>query len=88
LKPTPSASSVLTRPCTSTRPEFGGRIPATVRMSVDLPAPLAPTTPSTWPSGTSKETFLSAWISRTTFSRRPSLSTVFLSVGADSSDVR
>jgi hypothetical protein len=57
-------------------------------MSVDLPAPLAPTTPRTCPSGTSKETFLSALISRTTFWRRPSLSTVLLSVGADSSDVR
>jgi len=72
LNPTPSASSVLTRPSTSTRPRVGGRIPATVRMSVDLPAPLTPTVPSTVPWGTSNETFLSAWISRTMRSRRPS----------------
>ena len=39
--------------------------PATVRISVDLPAPLAPTTPSTVPCATSKETSLSASISRT-----------------------
>ena len=79
---------MLTRPWTSTRPWFGGRIPATVRISVDLPAPLAPTTPSTWPCGTSKETSRSASISRTTRSRRPSRSTVLLNVGAESSDVR
>src|SRR5215212_7389860 len=88
LKPTPSDSSVLTRPLTSTRPTVGGRMPATVRMSVDLPAPLAPTTPMTLPCGTSNDTFLSAWISRMTRSRRPSRSSVLLSVGARSSDVR
>ena len=39
------------------------------RISVDLPAPLAPTTPITLPCGTSNETFLTASISRTTRSR-------------------
>ena len=56
LKPTPSASSVETRPCTTMRPLLGGRMPATARMSVDLPAPLAPTTPRTAPGMTSTET--------------------------------
>jgi hypothetical protein len=88
LKPTPRASSVLTRPLTSTRPSVGGRIPATVRISVDLPAPLAPTTPMTLPWGTSNETCLSAFTSRITRSRRPNRSTVDLNVGRASSDVR
>ncbi len=88
LKPTPSDSSVLTRPWTSTRPVVGGRMPATVRMSVDLPAPFAPTTPSTFPCGTSNDTFFSASISRMIRSRRPSLRSVLLSVGLRSSDVR
>ena len=57
-------------------------MPAIVRTSVDLPAPLAPTIPSTVPCGTSNETFRTASISRTIFSRRPSLSTVERSVGA------
>ena len=63
-------------------------MPATVRMSVDLPAPLAPTTPMTLPCGTLNVTFLSASISRTIRSRRPSRVSVLLSVGAFSSDVR
>ena len=63
-------------------------MPAIVRTSVDLPAPLAPTMPSTVPCGTSKVTPRTASISRTIFSRRPSLSTVERSVGARSSDVR
>ena len=88
LKPTPSDSSVLTRPSTSIRPRVGGRMPATLRISVDLPAPLAPTTPSTLPCGTVNETSLSASTSRITRSRRPSRSSVLLSVGARSSDVR
>ena len=57
-------------------------------MSVDLPAPLAPTTPSTLPCGTSNDTCLSASISRMIRSRRPSRSIVLFSVGARSSDVR
>src|SRR3954464_6626602 len=88
LKPTPSASSVLTWPSTVTRPLVGGRMPAIVRSSVDLPAPLAPTTPSTDPWRTSKETCLTASISRMMRSRRPSRSSVVLSVGLRSSDVR
>jgi len=60
LKPTPSASSVETRPRTSTRPCVGGRIPESARSRVDLPAPLWPMTPSTVPCGTSKETPLTA----------------------------
>src|SRR3954451_11852433 len=88
LKPTPRASSVLTRPWISTRPSLGGRMPAIVRTSVDLPAPLAPTMPSTSPCGTSKETFRPASISRTIRSRRPSRSTVERSVGARSRLVR
>jgi hypothetical protein len=79
---------VDTRPWTSTRPLVGGRIPAIVRTSVDLPAPLAPTTPRTEPRGTSNETFLTALISRTIFSRRPMRSRVVLSVGVFSSAVR
>jgi hypothetical protein len=88
LKPTPSASSVLTRPWISTRPSLGGRMPAIVRTSVDLPAPLAPTMPSTSPCGTSKLTLRTASISRTIFSRRPSRVTVERSVGAFSRLVR
>src|SRR5215217_4850483 len=56
-------------------------IPAIVRTSVDLPAPLAPTIPSTVPCGISNETFLTAWISRTTFSPRPNRVTMLRSVG-------
>ena len=63
-------------------------MPAIVRTSVDLPAPLAPTTPSTVPCGTSKVTSRTASISRTTRSRRPSRSTVERSVGARSKLVR
>src|SRR4051794_4444036 len=88
LKPTPSASSVLTRPWTSTRPRVGGRMPATVRMSVDLPAPLAPMMPSTLPCGTSSDTSSTALISRTTRSRRPTRTSVLRSVGRRSSAVR
>ena len=63
-------------------------MPAIVRSSVDLPAPLAPMTPSTVPCWTSKETSLTASISRTTRSRRPNRSSVLFSVGRRSSDVR
>src|SRR3954451_1138185 len=88
LKPTPSARRVLTRPWISTRPSLGGRMPAIVRTKVDLPAPLAPTMPSTSPCGTSKVTLRTASISRTIFSRRPSRVTVERSVGAFSRLVR
>src|SRR4051794_5716223 len=88
LKPTPRARSVDTRPRTSTRPVVGGRMPAIVRTSVDLPAPLAPRMPRTEPCVTSSETPLSASISRTMRSRRPRRSSVLLKVGWRSSDVR
>src|SRR5215216_2071018 len=88
LKPTPSASSVLTRPYTSIRPDVGGRIPAIVRTSVDLPAPFAPTIPSTVPCGIENETSLTASTSRTTFSPRPRLEIIPRSVGRRSNDVR
>src|SRR3954447_13029785 len=88
LKPTPRASSVETRPRTSTRPEVGGRMPAIVRTRVDLPAPFAPTMPSTEPCCTSSDTFLTASSSCTIRSRRPSRSSVLLNVGFFSSDVR
>src|SRR5829696_5891867 len=87
LKPTPSASSVLTRPNTSIRPRVGGRMPATVRTSVDLPAPLAPTIPSTVPFGTSNDMCLTASISRTTRSPRPMRLTMPRSVGRASNVV-
>src|SRR5215207_5650615 len=88
LKPTPSASSVLTRPYTSIRPLVGGRMPAIVRTSVDLPAPFAPTIPSTVPCGIENETSFTAFTSRTTFSPRPRLPIIPRSVGRCSNDVR
>src|SRR5215218_590182 len=87
LKPTPSASSVLTRPYTSIRPDVGGRIPAIVRTSVDLPAPFPPTMPSTVPCGIQNETPFTASTSRITFSPRPRMVTKLRSVGRRSNDV-
>src|SRR5215218_8653754 len=63
-------------------------MPATVRTSVDLPAPFWPITPSTVPWGTSKVTSRTASISRRIRSRRPSRSTVERRVGARSTLVR
>src|SRR3954451_23278000 len=88
LKPTPSASSVLTRPCTSTRPAVGGRMPAIVRTSVEVPAAFAPMIPTTEPRASSSDTSFTALISRTVRSRRPSRTTMLLKVGFFSSDVR
>src|SRR3954453_14990096 len=88
LKPTPKASSVDTRPCTSTRPSVGGRMPAIVRTSVDFPAPFAPMIPTTDPRGTSSDTPRTALISRHTRCRRPARTSVLLKVGFFSSDVR
>src|SRR5215212_1009333 len=62
-------------------------MPAIVRTSVDLPAPFAPTIPSTVPCGISNETSLTAWTSRTTFSPRPRLRTIPRSVGRRSNVV-
>ena len=62
-------------------------MPAIARTRVDLPAPLAPMIPTVDPRGTWNETFLTASISRTVRSRRPSRTTVDLNVGFFSSDV-
>src|SRR6185436_81529 len=88
LKPTPRASSVLTRPKTSTRPRLGGRMPAIVRRRVDFPAPLTPTTPSAVLWGMSKLTSRTALISRMIRSRRPRRMSVFFKVGFFSTAVR
>ena len=88
LKPTPSASSVLARPQTSTLPEVGGRMPAIARISVDLPAPLEPMMPMAVPTRTSKVTCLSASTTCTLRSPRPKRTRVCLSVGLRSKVVR
>ena len=91
LKPTPRASSVLTRPLTTMRPSVGGRIPAIPRMMVDLPAPLAPRMPSTVPWGTSIDTCLTASMTftwRLRPSRLPNLMNALRRVGFFSNDVR
>ena len=54
LKPTPRARSVEIFPLTVMRPSVGGKIPAIERISVDLPAPFAPTIPRTDPCGISR----------------------------------
>src|SRR3954468_24004755 len=69
LNPTPSDSNGVTRPHTATRPAVGGRMPAIVRSSVVLPAPLRPMTPYTAPAGTWKLTPRSASISIARFER-------------------
>ena len=62
-RPSPAPpSSASTRPWTSTLPLVGGSTPAMIASSVDLPAPLAPTSPSREPSGTSRSIPLSASI--------------------------
>src|SRR5580704_7910144 len=53
--------SVLTRPSTSISPSSAVAAPARMRMSVDLPAPLAPTSPCTSPDQRSKLTRRNAW---------------------------
>src|SRR3954447_5540907 len=88
LKPTPSASSVLALPHTSTLPDVGGRIPAIARIRVDLPAPLDPMMPIEVPTRTSKVTFVSAWTSRTARSPRPRRTMACLRVGLRSNVVR
>ncbi len=49
------------RPSSFSSPASGGNAPAMILSSVDLPAPLAPTRPLTFPSTTSKLTSLRAW---------------------------
>jgi hypothetical protein len=60
LNPTPSANNVEILPLTVICPVVGGKIPAIDRIKVDLPAPLAPTIPTTEPCGVSKLKFLTA----------------------------
>ena len=81
LNPTPSANKVLTDPYTSIRPCEGGRIPATQRISDDLPAPLVPMTPRTCPYSTSRFTSSNARTTRVCFPPRPSAFTRAFSVG-------
>src|SRR4051794_5459399 len=52
---------VTSLPSNEIVPASGGWIPAIVLTSVDLPAPLSPTTATTSPEWTSKSTSLSAW---------------------------
>ncbi|CAB4974966.1 unannotated protein [freshwater metagenome] len=54
LKPTPSANNVEIFPSTIIRPSVGGKMPAIDLIKVDLPAPFAPTIPTTLPCGISK----------------------------------
>ena len=58
-----------------------------MRTSVDLPAPFAPTIPSTVPCGIENETCLTASTSRIVFSPRPRLVTNVRSVGRRSNVV-
>src|SRR5580693_2754986 len=48
------------RPSTLISPRSGRWTPARILIKVDLPAPLSPTKPHTWPAGTSKLTPLRA----------------------------
>src|SRR5690606_37912030 len=43
-------------------PEVGGKLPAIIFTSVDLPAPLSPMSPTTSPGSSVKETSLTAWM--------------------------
>ena len=63
-------------------------MPATARISVDLPAPLAPMMPMVVPWLTSKETFWTALTSRTARSPRPNRTIALLNVGTRSNVVR
>ena len=59
-KPALSDSSVADMPSASQRPASGRRMPAISRISVDLPAPLPPTTPTFSPRSMRSETSRSA----------------------------
>ena len=48
------AAAVMGAPFQRTSPEVGESTPMMIRMAVVLPAPLPPTKPVNWPSGTSK----------------------------------
>ena len=59
-KPVPTSSSEATRPRSRAVPPVGSTIRLRIFSSVDLPAPLRPTMPTTSPRPTSNETSLSA----------------------------
>ena len=48
--------SIMLNPPTRTVPAVGGMKPVSIRIEVDLPAPLGPRNPSTSPRSTEKET--------------------------------
>src|SRR5215471_13771474 len=50
----------MSNPATRPTPLVGGRMPVSMRMVVDLPAPLGPRTPKIWPSRTRKEMWSTA----------------------------
>ena len=64
LNPAPSSSSAATRPLTFRSPVVGASVPHTICKSVDFPAPLRPTMPTTSPGLMAKFTPLSAQKSR------------------------
>ena len=89
LKPTPSASRVLIRPCTSMRPlgrrQDAGHGAHQRRLAGAVGADDAE---RRCRRGTSKDTFLTAWTSRTARSPRPSRTIALLKVGVRSNVVR
>ena len=60
LNPTPIDSNEIECPCRSISPLSAEKIPAIARSIVDFPLPFFPVIPRICPSGTSKETFLTA----------------------------
>src|SRR5689334_3517794 len=63
------AMPVMSRPRSSTRPALGFTKPVTRLMSVLLPDPLGPMTPSASPCRSSKLTSLTAWTAPKLFER-------------------
>src|SRR5436190_1419856 len=67
-------------------PCVGRKFPATTLTRVDLPAPLSPISPTTWPGSSDSETSLRAWIApkcfETFFSSRRAIP-VFTLCGTD-----
>src|SRR5919112_6043629 len=68
------------RPSNRTSPSSAGWIPAMHLMSVDLPAPLSPTSATTSPAATRKSTWYSAWTAPNRFETPRSSRTGWLSV--------
>ena len=78
---TPSGSRVTSAPPTTAVPEVGFRRPQSMRMVVDLPAPLLPRKPKISPWCTSNDT----WSTATNLpNRRVRLLTTIASIGATS----